>query len=65
MFEIVYDDDDGRRRTDGHRLDGYTKSSPCEPNGSGELIKMGHHNIFVANKASSTDTLRSGHQIQM
>ena len=36
MFEIVYDDD-GRRRTDGRRLDGYTISSPCEPNGSGEL----------------------------
>ena len=27
--------DDGR--TDGRRLDGYTISSPCEPNGSGEL----------------------------
>ena len=42
MFEIVYDDgrttDDGQ--TDGRRLDGYTISSPCEPNGSGEL-KMG------------------------
>ena len=24
-------------RTDGHWLDGYTISSPCEPNGSGEL----------------------------
>ena len=34
MFEIVYDDDDA----DGRRLDGYTISSPCEPNGSGELI---------------------------
>ena len=31
MFEIVYDD--------GRRLDGYTISSPCEPNGSGELKK--------------------------
>ena len=30
MFEIVYDDDG---RTDA----GYTISSPCEPNGSGEL----------------------------
>ena len=30
--------DDGRRTTDdGRRLDGYTISSPCEPNGSGEL----------------------------
>ena len=28
---------DGRRRTDGRRLDGYTISSPCEPNGPGEL----------------------------
>ena len=36
MFEIVYDDD---VRTDGCRLDGYTISSPCEPNGSGELKK--------------------------
>ena len=35
MFEIVYDD--GRRTTDGRRLDGYPISSPCEPNGSGEL----------------------------
>ena len=33
MFEIVYDDD-------GRRLDGYTISSPCEPNGSGELINI-------------------------
>ena len=33
MFELVYDDG----RTDGRRLDGYTISSPCEPNGSGEL----------------------------
>ena len=29
-------DADGRR-TDGRRLDGYTISSPYEPNGSGEL----------------------------
>ena len=29
-------DADGRR-TDGRRLGGYTISSPCEPNGSGEL----------------------------
>ena len=39
MFEIVYDDDG--RTTDGRRLDGYPISSPCEPNGSGEL-KMEH-----------------------
>ena len=38
MFEIVYDDDDDGR-TDGRRLDRYTISSPCEPNGSGELIR--------------------------
>ena len=25
--------------TEGRPLDGYTISSPCEPNGSGELIK--------------------------
>ena len=36
MFEIV---DDGRQTTDdGWTPDhGYTISSPCEPNGSGEL----------------------------
>ena len=28
------------RTTDGRRLDGYTISSPCEPNGSGELITV-------------------------
>ena len=33
---MLYDDDDDGR-TDGRRLDGYTISSPCEPNGSGEL----------------------------
>ena len=27
-------------RTDGRRLDGYTISSPCEPNGSGELKSL-------------------------
>ena len=30
---------DVRRTTDGRQLDGYTISSPCEPNGSGELKK--------------------------
>ena len=34
MLEIV----NARRTTDGRRLDGNTISSPCEPNGSGELI---------------------------
>ena len=28
---------DADGRTDGRRLDGYTISSPCEPNGSGKL----------------------------
>ena len=40
MFEIVYDDGrltDGRT-TDKHPLNGYTISSPCQPNGSGEVI---------------------------
>ena len=32
----IVNDADGRR-TDGRQLDGYTISSPCEPNGSGEL----------------------------
>ena len=31
-------EDADRQRTDGRRLDGYTISSSCEPNGSGELI---------------------------
>ena len=30
--------DDGRTDDDGRQLEGYTISSPCEPNGSGELI---------------------------
>ena len=43
MFEIV----NVRRTTDGRTDDGrtpehgYTISSPCEPEGSGELIKLG------------------------
>ena len=32
--------DAGRRRLDGRRLDGYTISLSCEPNGSGELINI-------------------------
>ena len=51
MFEIVYDDDG---RTDGCRLDGYTISSPCEPNGSGELIKE----LQVAYKNRKRFTIR-------
>ena len=34
---MVDNDNDDGRRTDGRRLDAYTISSPCEPNGSGEL----------------------------
>ena len=34
-MKLFTTDDDGR--TDGRRLDGYTISSPCEPNGSCEL----------------------------
>ena len=51
-----------RQTTDGHRLDGYTKSSPCEPNGSGELIKQrtngpvnAHMGIERAQKAYFTN----------
>ena len=34
-------------RTDDGRLDEYTISSPCEPNGSGELIiKLGFTGIY-------------------
>ena len=36
---------DGRRWTDGRRLDGYTISSPFEPNGSGELKIMCYKRI--------------------
>ena len=32
---------DRQRTDDGRWLDGYTISSPCEPNGSGELIIPG------------------------
>ena len=33
--------DDGRRTTDGRTPDhGHPISSPCEPDGSGELIKV-------------------------
>ena len=33
---------DGRTTYDGRRLDAYTISSPCEPNGSGELKRKMH-----------------------
>ena len=36
------------RTTDGRRLDGYSISSPCEPNGSGELtIQRNLINVFI------------------
>ena len=40
-------------RTDGRRLDGYTISSPCEPNGSGELkssdARLGNSDSWLEN----------------
>ena len=46
--------DDGRRTDDGRTPDhGHPISSPCEPDGSGELIKVGfkgytfHGHIFL------------------
>ena len=32
-------------RTDGRRLVGYTISSPCEPNGSGELKSVKNYPV--------------------
>ena len=62
-------DDDGRRTTDGRRLDGYTISSPCEPNGSGELIIIitlfQEDNIFgrVASLTYGPQLTNVGHDI--
>ena len=46
--------ENGGRRTDGRRTDGrtmehgYTISSPCEPDGSGELkIGQGHPRVMI------------------
>ena len=50
-------DDDGR--TDGRRLDGYTISSPCEPNGSGELIRNYLVSLNRYNQAGIGDTVAS------
>ena len=55
--------DDGR--TDGRRIHGYSISSPCEPNGSGELKTYGQPNehffvdlkLFVANAYSNANAL--------
>ena len=45
----MVDDDDGRTTDDGRTLDhGHPISSPCEPNGSGELkIMLIRHTIFT------------------
>ena len=46
----MWTDDDGRRWTPDH---GYTISSPCEPEGSGELkivewdVKPEHNNLYM------------------
>ena len=49
----IVDDADGR--TDGRQLDGYTISSPCEPNGSGELKKLS--TMIVASSAVAINKL--------
>ena len=52
-MSIVNDDGRRRRRTDGRRLDGYTISSPCDPNGSEELnIQWMPHSFSVNIKIS-------------
>ena len=38
VSEKIFENGGRRQTTNGRRLDGYTKSSSCEPNGSGELI---------------------------
>ena len=55
MFEIVNDDG---RKTDGRRLDGYTISSPCEPNGSGELKILRYCILGCILTAKDRSTLR-------
>ena len=43
----MVDDDDGR--TDGRTLDhGHPISSPCEPNGSGELKRCTENYIIIS-----------------
>ena len=51
--------DDGHRRTDRRQLDGYTISSPCEPNGSGELIKVGCKGVFVTQTCFRDDMAKT------
>ena len=48
--------DDGRM-DDGRRLDGYTISSPCEPNGSGELIMSMHIDLISQTEADRVTPL--------
>ena len=48
---------DGRQTDDGRRLDAYTISSPCEPNGSGELINhIKYHEESKTRKSFVPDT---------
>ena len=49
---------DGRTTYDGRRLDAYTISSPCEPNGSGELIMF----VFDWPSSFKTEKLTDRHQ---
>ena len=47
----MWTDDDGRRQTPDH---GYTISSPCEPEGSGEqIIALKHENENEPNSKTS------------
>ena len=46
--------DDGLTDDDGRRLDGYTISSPCEPNGSGELKKREENAHLAGYKSPSS-----------
>ena len=69
MFETVYDGrrTDGRT-TDGRRLDGYPISSPCEPNGSGELKSNNKYlNIHISQYKQAenwaTDTTQKVHKL--
>ena len=46
--------DDGRRTTDGRTPDhGHPISSPCEPDGSGELIKPLREDFFCFSNCKS------------
>ena len=47
---------------DVRRLDGYTISSPCEPNRSGELIKA-HMKILIKHRNQRTNGPVNAHLI--